>query len=243
MALANDTLAMAKMVGEGRAVVLKQGQRVQLQEVAIFGGMEKVRPIGETKSWWIDLSHSSKTPVMTNEEKPKEERVARPPSHWRSHYDPPAEAHYVREITDLIAPHMAKQIAKDPDAAAEQARLLIGYTKELAKEGEVTDLQYLEAAKIWAEMGFAPRPIAELMPVFADTLHGSKDAEWTDYDLARIIGEAIRGKQQALESLHLGGLKKVNSNEQRLVQVKQALEKRYKGANRKAKEGGEAPNP
>jgi hypothetical protein len=69
MAGSDDIHAQAQMVREGRAVILKQGQRVQLQEVAMFGGMEKVRPVGETNGWWIALGHSSKTPVLTPEEK------------------------------------------------------------------------------------------------------------------------------------------------------------------------------
>ena len=69
MALLNDIPAQARMVREGRAVMLDQGQRVQRQEVAGLSGKIKVRPVGETKSWWIISSHSSKTPVMTLEQK------------------------------------------------------------------------------------------------------------------------------------------------------------------------------
>jgi hypothetical protein len=69
MALSDDTLAMVEMVGEGRAVFLKQGQRVQLQDASMFSDMARVRLVGETKSWWIYVTHISETPIMTHDEK------------------------------------------------------------------------------------------------------------------------------------------------------------------------------
>jgi hypothetical protein len=69
MMLSNDAEAMLKMVRAGRAVMLKQGQRVQLQDASMFSGTAKIRLFGETKSWWIESSKMSSRPVMTQEEK------------------------------------------------------------------------------------------------------------------------------------------------------------------------------
>ncbi len=166
------------------------------------------------------------------EEKPKEEK-----------YDHAAtEAQYLKEITDVLAKN--KNIVKlGPNTAGEQARKLIDHGKALEKEGDVVDVQYWRPTKIWLEMGFSPKVVADLMPVFADTLIG-EDGAVGDHELPGLIGDAINGKKAALDKLQLGvkDLKKFRASTfaDRKTQVVQVLDKRYQGANAKAKAESEA---
>lgn len=63
MALSDDTSALIKMANQGRVLPLARGQRVHVQETSVWNGVAKVRPMGQTKSWWIDLSKISRSPV------------------------------------------------------------------------------------------------------------------------------------------------------------------------------------
>jgi len=160
------------------------------------------------------------------------------------------EAEYLNAMTKSIAKNknMIEWMAKHnlgPDYPAKQAQVIIDDAKKLENEGEVTAVQYWEAANIWLEMGATPRIVGKLRTVFADTLIGSIDEPSmrgvSDHELPRLIGQAILGKRSALEKLRLGDLKNIKSTPERQDRVIQALQKRYKGANRKAK--AEAPKP
>jgi hypothetical protein len=245
---ANDTEGEAMMAANGELMIVAPGTKVRVidskvgfmftnmrKQVRILSGPFSGRSGWVASSWVVQAESGPKPTEQQPEEQPYDEAAT--------------EAQYLREMTDILSKD--KQIK----APAKQAQLVIDHGKKLEKEGEVADIQYWRAAKIWLEMGASPKRAAELMPVFADTLHGvldssdpddaglANDPEFTDYDLPRLIGNAIIGKRSAMKKLRLGDLTKIKSNDQRCDQVIKILGKRYKGANRKAKEEDEAPKP
>ena len=235
MAFENDYQAMAELMYKGRLLISDGGEQVSYVKVHPLSGMIEVRKRGSAKVWWIGISAIEKDNPTLAAQKPEELK-----------YDHSAtEAQYLKEMTDILAKNknLQKQ-SKNPAAdAAEQAQKLIDRGKKLEEEGDVGDVQFWRAAKIWLQMGLSPRKAAQLMPVFADTLIGT-DLKVGDHDLPGLMGDAIAGKKPALDKLRInvGNLRKFQSRKQddRLAQVTLALEKRYKGANARSKAEGEA---
>jgi hypothetical protein len=51
-AVANDKVALAKLIESGRAIILRAGVVVYNEETKLFKGKVKIRPKGETFSLW-----------------------------------------------------------------------------------------------------------------------------------------------------------------------------------------------
>jgi hypothetical protein len=198
MALANDYEAMAELTLLGRLALSKGGEQVAYVKVHQF--TIEVRKKGSAKVWWIPIDALKEDNPKLAEEEPELEK-----------YDHNAtEAEYLKEIADTLAKNKYfAELAKKKTAgksggvlseAQRIARWFIDRGKELEKEGEVGDVQYWRATKIWVQMGFSPDSAAALMPVFADTLIG-EDGAVGDHDLPGLMGDAIHGKKPALDKL------------------------------------------
>jgi hypothetical protein len=200
MALANDYEAMAELTLLGRLALSKGGEQVAYVKVHQF--MIEVRKKGSAKVWWIPIDALKEDNPKLAEEEPELER-----------YDHNAtEAQYLKEITDILAKN--KNIIKlgQPNVAGEAARSLIDLGKKLEETGEVVDVQYWRAAKFWVQVGASPKHVAELMPVFADTLIG-EDGAVGDHELPGLMHDAILGKKPALDKLgiRVKNLQKANA--------------------------------
>jgi|SRR5271166_21137 len=233
MAVVGDYEALGELMSRGRLDISDGSEQVIYVKVHTFRGMMEVRKRASAKVWWVRIDAMEKDNPKLAEEKPEEEK-----------YDHNVtEAQYLKEITDVLAKN--KNIVKMGGAkiASDQARKIIDHGKKLEEGGDVVDVLYWRAAKIWLEIGFSPKVVTELMPVFADTLIGAEGAV-SERELPRLIGDAIDGKKPAMEKLGLGikNLKRFQSSKyaERKTQVIQALEKRYKGANTKEKVESEA---
>jgi hypothetical protein len=169
--LGNDYEATAELTLRGRLALSQGDEKVACVKVHTF--MIEVRKKGSAKVWWIAIDALEKDNPKLAEEKVEEEK-----------YDHNAtEAEYLKEITDILA--KSKNFAKlDPKkyTADDVARRLIDDGKKLEEAGDVVDVQYWRATKIWLQMGFSPKLAADLMPVFADTLIGQPGAIG-DHDL------------------------------------------------------------
>ena len=109
-------------------------------------GRIQVRKRGSAKVWWIPIDALEKDNPTLAAQKPEELK-----------YDHSAtEAQYLKDMTDILA--KSKNFQKHTKSpAAEQAQKLIDYGKKFEDEGDVGDVQYWRAAKIWLEMGLSPR--------------------------------------------------------------------------------------
>lgn len=246
MLLANDYSALAQLEMQGQLMLSKGGEQVALENVKLrflSASKKAVRIKGSAEVWWVYID--------ATEEKPAEETPAEKP------YDHVAtEAEYLKALTDILTKSkvMIERIAQgkiSADTPGKNAQLLINRGKKLENEGEVADVQYWRAAKTWLEMGIPPKQVAELMPAFADTLIGA-DGTFSDFELPKIMGDAIFGKRSAIKKLDVG-LKPLSqsqwqaldeqSKDKRVTQLIQVLSKRYEGANKKARDEGETPKP
>lgn len=50
-----DFEALAHFVADGKGLLIEAGTRVSVLHVDVFGGMEQVRPAGESRGVWVPL--------------------------------------------------------------------------------------------------------------------------------------------------------------------------------------------